>query len=362
VRAALPGNAADNDADNDKGTTRHMRLHALSIGAACGICALPAFAATVLTVGPGRQYHTISAAVAAADRDPKLADTYVIEVVPGTYTNDFPLVRRPMTIEVDPAHARQRVVLQATGLLLNGKGIILTTASLTVNGLTFSGARIDNSVGGNGAGIRDENTGPARLIVRNSTFIGNQEGILDDGDPAETVTIANSAFKNNGNPASGSEHGIYIGRSGKLTVSNSLFCGQVNGNALKSRARVTTVENSIIYTGQANPRLGCGTGAASYDIDLSNGGVATISKNQIIKGNAAPNHIMIAYGTEGLVYGDNRLLVSGNNFISTATSFSPTAIFAPPCSSAGVSITLAHNTFKKVSTIVYPSDCTVSQK
>jgi hypothetical protein len=341
-------------------TKRQMRLHALSIGLACGICAMPAFAATILTVGPGRQYQTISAAVTDADRDPKLADTYVIEVMPGTYTDDFPLVTRPMTIEVDPAHPRGRVVLQATGNLPNGKGIILTNASLTINGLTLSGARVDDSVGGNGAGIRDETSGPARLIVRNSTFVGNQEGILDDGDPDETITIVNSAFKNNGNPNSGAEHGIYIGRSGRLTVSHSLFCGQLNGNALKSRARITTVETSIIYTGQDYPRLGCGTGAASYNIDLSNGGVATISRNQLIKGNAAPNHFIIAYGTEGLTYGDNRLLVSGNNFIGTATAFGPIAIIAPPCTAAGVSIRLADNTFKNVPSIVYPPNCPVS--
>ncbi len=340
----------------------HMRLYALTIGAVCGMCAMPAFAQTVITVGPGGQYQTISAAVAAADQDTDPSNGYVIAVMPGTYTNDFPVVTRPMVIEVAPGYAGQPVVLQATENLPNEKGIILTNASLMVNGLTFTGARVDDSVGGNGAGIRDENTGPANLVVQNSTFDGNQEGILDDGDPDESVTIINSVFKNNGNPNSYLEHGIYIGRSGSLTIASSLFCGQVNGNALKSRAMVTTVENNILYTGQAEPSLGCGVDGANYNIDLSNGGVATISGNQIIKGDTAPNHFMIAYASEGLVWDSNSILVSGNDFVSTATTFSPMAVFSPQCNAAGITLDLANNTFQNVPTIVYPYDCPVSQQ
>ena len=84
-----------------------------------------------------------------------------------------------MTIEVDPLYAGKRATLKATENLPNEKGIILTTASLTVNGLDFTGAKISDALGGNGAGIRDQNSGPAAsLVVQNSTFTGNQEGIL----------------------------------------------------------------------------------------------------------------------------------------------------------------------------------------
>ena len=107
----------------------------------------------------------------------------IIQVAPGTYTNDFSLVTRPMTIEVDPRRAGSPVLLEATVSLPNQKGIILTFASLTVDGLTFLGAMIDNSLGGNGAGIRDQNTAAgATLIVRNSVFTKNQEGILTGDD------------------------------------------------------------------------------------------------------------------------------------------------------------------------------------
>ncbi|HJU17324.1 MAG TPA: hypothetical protein VJ770_12770 [Stellaceae bacterium] len=353
-------------------------------GFPCGTCATPAPATTqpsnqsqpasspgssstpapasapgdgVITVGPGGQYQSISAAVAAADADTDPSHSYVIEVMPGTYTNDFPTVTRPMTIKVSPGQEGQPVVLQATENLPNEKGIILTFASLTVNGLTFTGAQIDNSLGGNGAGIRDENTGTASLIVQNSTFTGNQEGILSDGDLNETITIVNSTFKNNGNPDPDYfQHGIYIGRAGSLNVSNSLFCGQLIGHDIKSRAAVTTVANNSIYHGQEESTLGCNAGSSSFAIDLPNGGVATISGNQIVQGAAAQNHNMVAYGEEGLPYGNNSALVSSNTFTSTA-GWNATAILDPPC----VTIELSGNTFQGVTTVVNPPTCAAYQ-
>jgi hypothetical protein len=77
-----------------------------------------------LTVGPGRQYTQIAKAVAAANLDGNTGNYYVINLAPGTYTNDFPpTVSRPMTIQVDPAFAPQRATLMATVPLPNQKGI-----------------------------------------------------------------------------------------------------------------------------------------------------------------------------------------------------------------------------------------------
>src|SRR5579884_2260031 len=306
-------------------------LYLFSAGLAWAAWAAPVFADTVITVGPGGQYQAVSDAVASADADPDPGTYYVIDVMPGIYTNDFPTVTRPMTIEVAPASTGQPVVLQATEDLPNEKGIILTFASLTVDGLTFTGARIDDSLGGNGAGIRDENTGPATLVVRNSTFIGNQEGILNDGDPDEAITILNSRFEDNGNPDPDYfQHGIYIGRSGSLTVGDSLFCGQLIGHDIKSRAAVTTVENNTLYAGAEDPADGCGAGSASFAVDVPNGGVATISGNRIVQGDAAQNHNIVAYGEEGLPYNHNSVAMAGNDFTSTAP-WTATALYNPSC-------------------------------
>src|SRR6201986_3291092 len=120
------------------------RLSLLSLGAKVGpAAAAPAQTNTiVLSVGPGGQYQSVSAAVSRADADTAPGNHYDIQIMPGTYTNDFPYVTRPMTIEVNPNYSGQPVVLKATENLPNEKGIILTVASLTVSGLTFTGAQI----------------------------------------------------------------------------------------------------------------------------------------------------------------------------------------------------------------------------
>ena len=308
----------------------------------------------VMSVGPGGQYQTIAAAAAAADADSNPGNYYDIRVMPGTYTNDFPYVTRPMTIEVDPNSAGGPVVLNATVALPNQKGIILTVASLTVNGLTFTGAQIDNSLGGNGAGIRDQNTAPgATLTILNSTFAGNQEGILTGANADQTVTVMNSNFVNNGNPdINYFQHALYVGAAGSLTVSNSLFCGQLIGHNIKSRAQVTTISGNQIYDGAAN--AGCNAGSSSLAIDVPNGGVASISGNQIIQGATSQNNKMVDYGEEGLAYGNNSLVVSGNSFTNSGIS-NAVGIWDPSCMTAQ----LSNNTFIGITTMVDPANCAV---
>ena len=332
-----------------------MRVCVPAMLAGLGIAAaLPAAAKTiVLTVGPAGAYHQIGTAVAVADGDPNLQDYYDIQVAPGSYANDFARVTRPLTIEVDPRQAGRAVVLKATENLPNEKGIILTLASLTVNGLTFTGAKIANSLGGNGAGIRDLNTGPAKLTVLNSTFIGNQEGILTGNDANETIIIVNSKFINNGNPNIGYfQHAVYVNKAGSLSVSNSLFCGQLIGHDIKSRAAVTIADNNVLYDGAANAALHCNAGSTSFAIDAPNGGAVTVSANRVVQGAASQNYKMVAYGEEGLAYGNNNFLISNNSFTSSGTP-SATAIYDPRCVPAQVQ----NNTFAGVSKIVDPLGC-----
>ena len=313
---------------------------------------------TILTVGAAGQYPTINAAVAAADADTNPSNYYDIQVMPGTYINDFPYVTRPMTIEVDPLHAGERVTLKATKDLPNEKGIILTTASLTVNGLTFTGAKISDALGGNGAGIRDQITGTGTsLMVQNSTFTGNQEGILTGDNSDEVITIVNSKFINNGNPnISYFQHGLYVNFAYSLTVTDSLFCRQLIGHDIKSRAQITMVENTQLYDGAANSALGCGAGSTSLAIDVPNGGAATISGNQIVQGSTTQNYKMVDYGEEGLMYSNNNFLVSGNSFTSTGTP-NATAVYDPDC----VPVLLQNNSFSGITTIVNPAACAVDQ-
>jgi hypothetical protein len=311
----------------------------------------------ILTVGSSGnfQYRMISAAVAAADADSNPSNYYDIQVAPGTYTNDFSVVTRPMTIEVDPHKAGNPVLLEAIVPLPNQKGIILTFASLAVDGLTFIGAMIDNSLGGNGAGIRDQNTAAgATLMVRNCVFTKNQEGILTGDDTGETIAVTSSKFENNGNPDPNHlQHALYVNRAGRLTVTDSLFCGQLIGHDIKSRALVTRIENNQIYDGEGYATVGCRAGSSSFAIDIPEGGRAAISGNRVFQGPATQNNKMVAYGEEGLSFGDNGLLLSSNVFINTAPN--ATGIYDPKC----VPVQLTNNTFRGVATPVDPSGCAV---
>ncbi|UBV44079.1 hypothetical protein LAJ19_14805 (plasmid) [Deinococcus taeanensis] len=95
----------------------------------------------ILTVGPGKAYLTVRAAVAAA-RD---GDT--VRVDPGTYTNDFFEVNTRITIESASGLAR----LVATVAPPNGKAIITTNTDVTLRGLELTGAKVADR---NGAGVR----------------------------------------------------------------------------------------------------------------------------------------------------------------------------------------------------------------
>jgi len=215
-----------------------------------------------------------------------------------------------------------------------------------VDGLTFSGAMIDNSLGGNGAGIRDQNTREgATLIVRNCVFTGNQEGILTGEDAGETVTVTNSKFENNGNPDQGHfQHALYVNRAGSLTVTSTLFCGQLIGHNIKSRA---LAEKAMAVS--------CGAGSSSFAIDIPEGGVATISGNQIFQGPATQNNKMIAYGEESLPFDRNRLSISKNVFTNSAPN--ATGVYDPKC----VPVQLADNVFQGVAIPVEPIGCTVKK-
>jgi hypothetical protein len=184
-----------------------------------------------LNVGPGKKFTRLADAVAVSNADSSPDKYYVITLAPQTYVNDFAEIDRPMTIGA--AKASSPATLQATGPLPNEKGILLTFAPLTVRNLVFTGAQISDDLGGNGAGIRDQQGafgagGPASLTVINAIFHDNQEAILQGNHPAEVITIANSRFINNGNPNPDVfQHSVYVNEAASLHVSNSVFCGQL---------------------------------------------------------------------------------------------------------------------------------------
>ena len=96
-----------------------------------------------LKVGQGQQFTTIASAVAASH------DGDVIQVQAGTYVNDFATINTKVTIEGVGGMAN----FVATVSPPNGKGILVTETDVTIQNLSFSGAKVPDM---NGAGIRYE--------------------------------------------------------------------------------------------------------------------------------------------------------------------------------------------------------------
>lgn len=274
-----------------------------------------------LSVTPG---STLRAAVTTANADTNLLNTYDLRLAPGTYLNDFaPTITRPMTIESTGGAAV--TTLKATVPLPNSKGILHTIASLTVRGLTMTGAFISNALGGNGAAVRDQigSSGSPKngtLRIEDSVIAGNQEGILTGGSGGqEQVVIRNTAFRNNGNASknTGQEHGIYVNDAASLFIDRVVVCGQVGGgHNIKSRAAQTAISNSQLYEGVVGG--GCTSpGNASRGLDVPNGGVLMTSNVDLYQGSASPNSAMVEFGAEGLKYPFNAALFSTTDFFNT---------------------------------------------
>lgn len=296
-------------------------MRALAAAAIAAALASPAHATLItLAVTPA---STLRAAVATANADSNLANTYDLKLAPGTYLNDFaPTITRPMVIEGTSGAAS--TILKATVPLPNSKGILLTIASLTVRGLTLTGAAISNALGGNGAAIRDQiGTGGSpkngTLTVLNSVFRGNQEGILTGGSGGqEHVVVSGSRFLDNGNPNQATfQHGLYVNSAASVLVSESTFCGQLIGHNVKVRSAVTRITGASSYEGVLGP--GCTrAGTASRGIDVPNGGVLTMSNDHLFQGPLSQNSAMFAYGEEGVTQPVNSALLTNVGFSSTS--------------------------------------------
>lgn len=255
-----------------------------------------------LTVGPGKQYATLSAAVAASHNGD------VIQVQAGTYTNDFSTINTKITIE----GVGGMVNLVATEPPPNGKAILVTNTDVTIDNVAFSGAKVAD---GNGAGIRYQ---AGNLILNDCYFHDNQDGLLAADNPSGSITINNSEFAHNG-AGDGTTHNLYVGEVGTLTINDSYFHDAVVGHEIKSRALNTIIENSRIMDGP--------TGTASYSIDLPLGGNVTISNNTIEQGPDSQNPAIIHVGGgPGTIYAGSHVQISNNIILNDLKSSSARAV------------------------------------
>jgi Ca2+-binding RTX toxin-like protein len=250
---------------------------------------------TILTVGQGRQYATIAAAVAAS-RD---GDT--VQVQAGTYVNDFVTVNTKITITAIGGMAH----ILATVPPPNGKGIIVTNTDVTLDHLELSGAAVAD---GNGAGVRYQG---GALVMTDCHVHDNENGILANPVADGRITIRDSEFAHNGS-GDGHTHNIYVGRIAQLTIEDSYIHDAVVGHEIKSRADATIITGNRIVDGP--------TGTASYSIDLPNGGKALIQDNLIEQGPRSENPAIVHFGGEGYDYPGSSLVITGNTVVNDLPS------------------------------------------
>ena len=317
--------------------------------------ACPAHAQMIqLTVGPGGDFATLGAMAQAQIS----GNTYVVTIVPGTYVDDFAVFQAD-------------TVLNGTGVTEiadtqppNLKGLFTTTFSLTVNDMALiaqPGFGIDSSLGGNAALIREQSNGATQLNVNDAVIEGGQMGILTGSDSGNThldqVTITNTRFVNNGNPDPAAfGHALYVGDAASLTVTGSLFCGQLIGHDVKSRAMVTMVSGSTLFIGTnqgADPA--CNIGSASLAVDAPNGGQLFVSSSSIFQDEANQNGSLIRFGEEGLVFADNALSVTNTAF--TNYGVRPSTAIDELSSCITPVIGVGTDTFVNIAVPVMPPNC-----
>ena len=262
--------------------------------------------AATLEVGVGKKYSSISAAAAAANP----YDTII--VYPGTYKGAV-LYDANLTVRTPVGSPRGSAIV--TGATMLDKGLFVTKGSnIVIDGFRFTGAE---STSRNGAGIRVESK---NLTVRNSEFISNENGMLiTPGSTLRgTVTISNSLFKSNGY-GDGQSHGVYSNTLDRLTIENSRFENTKVGHHIKSRAYSTIVRGSTIVDGTI-------TNAASYQIEVPEGGTVTIENNTLVKGQYSSNGCCsIALGFEQYKGGSyvnpvGPIVIRNNKFTNQRTS------------------------------------------
>ena len=268
----------------------------LLIGSLFLLCAAAAHA-ELIRVDPAGPVKTL----ADAARQARAGD--VVELPPGQLHGDVAVwTQASLTIR----GAVTGTTLNADGRSAEDKAIfVVRGGNIVIENITFTGARVSAR---NGAGIRFE-TGA--LTVRNCRFIDNENGILTANTPTSSLVIENSEFAFNG-AGDGQSHNLYVGAIGRLEVTASWFHQARVGHLLKSRAR----ENLISYnrlTDEAN-------GHASYELELPNGGRATVIGNLIEQSPTTENPNLISYGAEGFKYDDNRLVLAYNTLVDDRPS------------------------------------------
>jgi hypothetical protein len=260
------------------------------------LAALPAWAQSTWLAGPDGSALSLENALQHA----KDGDT--VELLPGVYKGGLVLENRRLTVRGvpgKPALIKGDVKPGAAKALWLVRG-----GQVTLQNLEFRGAR---SADGSGAGVRQEG---GDLVLDRCLFYDNEHGVLALNNDKATLRIESSAFGQAPKVVGGLHHLLNVGRIARLSVAGSRFQQGFEGHLIKTRARENLIAYNFIHDGQR--------GGASYEIDIANGGLATVLGNVIGQGADGQNPVMVAYGSEDGGWDRNQLVVAHNTFINYA--------------------------------------------
>jgi len=247
-----------------------------------------AYAASVLTVGPGKMYATPQAAFDAATA----GDT--IEIYSdGIYygTDAYLLTSGKDNITIRGMNGRAQMIAKPGLRLLWGKALwVINAANITIENIEFQGATCSDK---NGSGIRVDSGSSGTLTVRSCYFHNNDDGILTSAPSAGIlnfiVEMTELAFNGYGD---GYSHNIYVATNTNFTFRYSYSHNVLNGHLLKSRALTNYIEYNRITDEDTS------TYYSNYNIDLPEGGTSYIIGNLLHQGSNASNNGMVSYAAE----------------------------------------------------------------
>ena len=272
---------------------RGVRLcHALLLVLA--LCAHPAWAQNTWLAGPEGSALLLEDAVKQAQ------DGDTVELLPGEYKGGLVLENRRLTLRGVPGKAP---VIKGDGKPGASKGLwVIRGGQVTLRNLEFRGARSEE---GSGAGVRQEG---GDLFLDRCLFYDNEHGLMAINNDKATLRIEASVFGLAPKVVGGLHHLLNVGRIARLSITGSRFQQGFEGHLIKTRARENLIAYNFIHDGQR--------GGASYEIDIANGGLATVLGNVIGQGADSQNRVMVSYGSEDRPWDQNRLVVAHNTFVN----------------------------------------------
>ena len=218
----------------------------------------------------GHSYFDVTLAQAA------ITDNSSVFFGPGIYTAGLKITHNNVTLSGNNTHFK--------GAVIGGKAtFVISGNDTTIESIECSDVAVRDN---NGACVRFEGD---NLTLSNVHFHDSQQGLLQGSDKGGTIVVKYSLFENLGK--NGRAHGIYT--SGDiLDIRYSKFIGTKDqGHAIKSRSRVTRLDNVVIDSAKGND---------SRSIDIPNGGELHVKNSVIYQGINTVNSQIVGYALESL--------------------------------------------------------------